>query len=80
MGDFSSLERQIENSPMAEKLRQAAASAEGQRIMRNIDAAAVEKAAKQGDMQALKNILNGVLSTPEGQALALKIKKSMEGK
>lgn len=80
MKNLESLQRQIEDSGMADKLRQAADSAEGQRIMRSIDTAAVEKAAKQGDMQALKDILGKVLSTPEGQSLARKIKQSMQDK
>ena len=80
MKDIESLQRQIESSGMADKLRQAADSAEGQRIMRSIDTAAVERAAKQGDMQALKDILGKVLATPEGQNLARKIKQSMQDK
>jgi len=77
MADLESLQREISSSPAAEKLREAAASAEGQKVLCNLDTAAVEKAAKAGDMQALKDILSGVLSTPEGQALAKKIKQSM---
>ena len=77
MADLESLEREIRSSSAAEKLRQAAASAEGQRVLQSLDAEAVEKAAKSGDMQALKNILSGVLSTAEGRALAQKIKESL---
>lgn len=77
MADLESLEREIRSSPAAEKLREAAASEEGQRVLRNLDAGAVEKAAKAGDMNALRDILSGVLSTPEGQALAKKIRQSM---
>ena len=77
MADLESLEREIKSSLAAEKLREAAASAEGQKILQSLDTSAVEKAAKAGDMQALKNILSGVLSTPEGQALAKKIRQSM---
>ncbi len=77
MADLESLEREIKSSPAAEKLREAASSPEGQQVLKNLDTEAVEKAAKSGDMQALKDILSGVLSTPEGQALAKKIRKSM---
>lgn len=77
MADLESLEREIKSSPAAEKLRAAASSEEGQRVLKNLDAAKVEQAAKSGDMQALKDILSGVLSTPEGQALAKKIRQSM---
>ena len=77
MGELDALERAIGSSPAADKLREAVSSAEGQRVLKNLDTAKVEKAAKAGDMQALKDILSGVLSTPEGQALAQKIRKSM---
>ncbi len=77
MTDIESLEREIKSSPAADKLKEAVASPEGQSVLRNLDAGAVEKAAKAGDMQALRDILSGVLSTPEGQALAKKIRKSM---
>ena len=77
MGELDALERAIGTSPVADKLREAVSSAEGQRVLKNLDTAKVEKAAKAGDMQALKDILSGVLSTPEGQALAQKIRKSM---
>ena len=46
-------------------------------MLQNLDAAEVEKAAKAGDMLALREILNGVLSTPEGRSLAEKIRKSL---
>jgi len=71
------LEREIKSSPAAEKLREAAASEEGQKVLRSLDQAKIERAAKSGDMETLKDILSGVLSTPEGKALAQKIRKSM---
>lgn len=77
MADLEALEREIRSSPAAEKLREAAASPEGQKILGKLDAGAVEKAAKAGDMKALRDILSGVLSTPEGQALAKKIRQTM---
>jgi len=80
MDELGKLSRQLQSGPMADKMKQAAASPEGQRLLRSIDSAAVEKAAKQGDMDALRNILKGVLATGEGQALAKMIRQSMEGK
>ena len=77
MADLEALEREIKASPAAEHLRAAAASPEGQKVLSNLDTAAVEKAAKAGDMQALKDILSGVLSTPEGRSLAEKIRKNL---
>ncbi|MBQ8264119.1 MAG: hypothetical protein IJY96_05015 [Oscillospiraceae bacterium] len=77
MAELDKLEREIRSSAAAEKLKAAAASPEGQSVLKNLDTAAVEKAAKAGDMKALRDILSGVLSTPEGQALAKKIRQSM---
>lgn len=77
MADLEALQREIKSSPAGEKLREAAASPEGQRLLRNLDTEAVEKAARDGDVDKLKNILSGVLATPEGQALARKIRKSL---
>ncbi len=77
MADFESLAREIKSSPAAEKLKAAVSSPEGQSVLQNLDAEAVEKAAAAGDMQALRDILSGVLSTPEGQLLAKKIRKTM---
>ena len=77
MDGLENFEREINSSPAAEKLREAAASREGQKVLQGLDTAAVEKAARSGDMQALKNILSDVLSTPEGKALAEKVRRSM---
>ena len=77
MTDMDALKRELEASGAAEKLLKAADSAEGRKVLSGLDTAAVEKAAKNGDMQALRGILSGVLGTPEGQALAKKIRQSM---
>ena len=45
---------------------------------RLVDAEAVGKAAKNGDMAALQDILRGVLSTDEGKRLAESLRKAMQ--
>lgn len=80
MDELSKLGRELQSGPMGEKMRRAAATPEGQRLLRSIDGEAVEKAAKRGDVDALKAIVKGVLATGEGQALAKMIKQSLEGK
>lgn len=77
MADLEALEREIRSSPAAETLKNAADSPEGRKVLEKLDTAKVSEAARTGDMQALKNILAGVLSTPEGQALAQKIRKNL---
>lgn len=80
MEDLEKLGRQLESGPLGDSLRQAAASAEGRRLMGRLDAQALEKAAREGDMQSLKNILASVLASPEGKALAGMIKQAAGGK
>lgn len=80
MDELEKLRRQLQNGAMGDKMRKAASSPEGQRLLRSVDTSAVESAAKRGDVDALKKIVAGVLSTSEGQALAKMIKQSMEGK
>jgi len=77
MADLESIQREIKSSPAGEVLKAAAASPEGQKVLQSLDAQAVEKAAGAGDMESLRKIISGVLSTPEGQMLAQKIRKSL---
>ena len=49
-----------------------------QRLSKMVDSAAVEKAAKAGDGDALKAILSQVLSTAEGQRLAQSVQQMMQ--
>ena len=49
-----------------------------QRLSKMVDSAAVEKAAKTGDGDALKAILSQVLSTAEGQRLAQSVQQMMQ--
>ncbi len=77
MASLDALEREIKSSAAVEHLKAAAATPEGQKVLQNLDTAEVEKAAKAGDMQTLREILSGVLATPEGRSLAEKIRKSL---
>lgn len=77
MAEFEALEREIRSSPAAETLKKAADSPEGKKILAGLDAEKVSRAAREGDMQTLKDIVSGVLSTPEGQELARKIRKNL---
>lgn len=80
MKSFADYEKELRASPNAEKLMAAAESEEGRRLSQMFDTGAVEQAAKSGDMAALRGILTQVLSTPDGKALAQKLKNAMEGK
>ena len=77
MAEFEALEREIRSSPAAESLKKAAESEAGKKVLAGLDAEKVTKAAREGDMQTLKDIVAGVLATPEGQELARKIRKNL---
>ncbi|MGN1001880.1 MAG: hypothetical protein ACI4PC_03840 [Oscillospiraceae bacterium] len=79
MPNLDEWEKQMKKNPRAGKMMETAAmSQEGRRIMQSVDAAAVEKAAREGDTAALKSILSQVLSSPDGKALAQKLQETMK--
>ena len=78
MKDLERISRELEKSGKSEKLKSLAGSKEGEAVSRMLNAAEVERAAKAGDMAALKSILSQVLSTDEGKALAENVKKAMK--
>lgn len=81
MFDMDEYEAQLRKDPRAGKIiEQAASSEEGRRIVRSIDAAAAEKAAREGDTRTLKNILSQVLSSPDGKALVQKLQQAAKEK
>ena len=75
--DFEKLEREIRSRTA---LNEAAESLEGQRLARNINADALREAVQRGDAAALKKMLNAVLSTPDGKALAERVQKAVREK
>lgn len=77
MDEFTKLSEKLQNGPLADRLRRLASSPEGERLARGLDPSAVEDAARRGDMEAMKKILSAVLSTGEGQSLAMAVKKAM---
>lgn len=77
MLDLERINAEIERSGKKDRLKSLAADADGLAVSRMLDPAAVEKAAKSGDADALKDILSKVLSTDEGKRLAEKLKNAM---
>ena len=72
--DLAQLKRELEKK---EALRSAVRSADGKELLREVDAAAAEQAVRSGDRAALANVFRKVIATPEGRALAEKIRKAM---
>lgn len=59
-------------------LREAAESGEGQALLKKLDTAALERAAKSGDTAAMRAALQSVLATAEGRALAEKVQRAVK--
>ena len=78
MQNFEDLGRQLSRRGKSEQLKALAETDDVQRLSKMVDSAAVEKAAKAGDGDALKAILSQVLSTAEGQRLAQSVQQMMQ--
>ena len=71
--------RELERRGKAQELQKMADSEQGQRLGKMIDGAAIEKAARSGDTEALKALVRTVLFTEDGKALAQQL-QTMLGK
>ena len=78
--DFESIGRQLMSDPRAKQLKKLANSPDGQKITAMLDQEELQRAAKNGDTEALQKILSQVLSTGEGKRLAEQLSKTMGGK
>ena len=78
MQDLETMARELKKSGKAQGIRALADSADGRRLGARIDGAAVEKALRSGDNEALRRILQGVLRSDEGQRLAENLRRMMQ--
>ena len=78
MQNFEDLGRELSRRGKTEQIKALAGTDDVQRLSRMLDTAAVEKAAKSGDSDALKDLLSQVLSTAEGQRLAQSVQQMMQ--
>lgn len=78
MKDIEKLGSELKKSGRSEALIKLAESPDGKAVGRLVDPETVQKAAKDGDMAALQDILRGVLSTDEGKRLAEDLRKAMQ--
>ena len=60
-------------------LRAAASSPEAQRLLREVDTTRIEQAARSGNTAALRQALQTILSTKDGQKLAEQVRKAVSG-
>ena len=58
-------------------LEKLARSGQGEKLLRKVDGEKLAAAAKAGDMQTLGQMINAILSTPEGRSFANEVKKAV---
>ena len=78
MPDLEALGKELERRGKADALRRLAESGDGQRLAQQLDASAIESAARSGDSAALAALLRGVLGTEEGKRLAKSVEELMK--
>lgn len=77
MQNLEQLGRKLQESGKADAVKKLAESPEGKRLGAMLDGKAVEAAAKKGDTVALQGILQQIMATGEGRALATQLQKLM---
>lgn len=78
MQNFEQLGKELERRGKAEDIKRLAQSEESRTLAGMIDAGKLQQAAKNGDTDALRDMLSSVLKTQEGQRLAESVRKMME--
>ena len=78
MQNFEQLGKELERRGKAEDIKKLAESADGIKLAGMIDSRQMEMAARSGDADTLKALLQSVLQTQEGKRLAENVRKMME--
>ncbi len=78
MRSIEEIGRELERQGKTAGIKRIAESADGMKVSSMLDAKAVESAARSGDGEALKKMLERVLSTAEGRRLAEDVRRMME--
>ena len=78
MQNFKALGEELKRSGKAEGLKNLAESSDGQKLSRMLSMDKVEKAAREGDAEAMQSIVKNVLQTEEGKRLAESLMKLMQ--
>ena len=78
MQNFEQLGKELERRGKAEDIKKLAESADGIKLAGMIDPRQMEMAARSGDADTLKALLQTVLQTQEGKRLAENVRKMME--
>ena len=70
--------KQVKQSQQGAALEKLTQSEAGAKLAAKIDGAKLEKAAQAGDMKALSQMLQSILSTPEGKNFAQQVQKAVK--
>lgn len=76
--DFENYAKQLMKGKNGGALQSLTQSETGAKLAARFDGAAIEKAAREGDKQALSQLLQGVLNTPEGRDFAAQVQKAVK--
>ena len=78
MQNFEQLGKELARRGKADDIKKLAESADGIKLAGMIDSRQMEMAARSGDADTLKALLQSVLQTQEGKRLAENVRKMME--
>ena len=76
--DLEKYAGQVRRGESGAALDALARSKDGEKLLAGLDTRKLEQAAKAGDMQALGQMLQGILATPEGRRFAGQVQKAVE--
>lgn len=77
MQNLEKLGEELRRRGQTEQLKTLAASADGQKLGRMVDRAALAEAARKGDAEALRAIMSRLLATEEGQRMSEQVQKML---
>jgi hypothetical protein len=77
--DLEKLKEELQRRGQAERLKTLADSADGQKLGRMVDPAALAEAMRKGDTETLQAIMSRLLSTSEGQRLNAELQRLLRG-
>lgn len=77
--DLEQEARKLQNGTGGDALKKLTQSGAGAALAAKFDGEAIERAARSGDSKALSQLLQSVLSTPEGAQFASEVQKAVSG-
>jgi hypothetical protein len=75
--DFEKYAQQLISGEHGQELQRLTQSEDGVKLAQKLDGAALETAVKAGDGESLSKLIQGILSTPEGQNFARQVQRTV---